>query len=112
MYVPAVAPEAVVFAGDGQLISRWGGFLEAAGVPPTMIVGTYRPDDEMRRLHEYSPVFDAERFAAHEKFFVEDVRGWAQSRFGVALPAERTAVFGVSASGELALAIGLRHPDV
>ena len=112
VYVPAVAPEAVVFAGDGHLISRWGGFLEAADVLPTMIVGTYRPDDEMRRLHEYSPVFDAERFAAHEKFFVEDVRGWAQSRFGVALPAERTAVFGVSASGELALAIGLRHPDV
>ena len=27
-------------------------------------------------------------------------------------PHERTAVFGVSASGELALAIGLRHPDV
>ena len=36
----------------------------------------------------------------------------AQSRFGVALPAERTAVFGVSASAELALAMGLRHPDV
>ena len=95
VYVPAVAPEAVVFAGDGQLISRWGGVLEAADVPPTMIVGTYRPDDEMRRFHEYSPVFDAERFAAHERFFVADVRGWAQSRFGVALPAERTAVFGV-----------------
>jgi len=31
---------------------------------------------------------------------------------GVALPADRTAVFGVSASGELALAIGLRHPDL
>ena len=30
----------------------------------------------------------------------------------VALAAERTAVFGVSASGELALAIGLRHPDI
>jgi enterochelin esterase-like enzyme len=28
------------------------------------------------------------------------------------LPAERTAVFGVSASGELALAIGLLHPAV
>jgi enterochelin esterase-like enzyme len=63
-------------------------------------------------LHEYSPVFDAERFAAHERFFVEDVRRWAWSRFDVALPAERTAVFGLSASGELALAIGLRHPDI
>jgi pimeloyl-ACP methyl ester carboxylesterase len=44
--------------------------------------------------------------------FVEDVGRWARSRFGVALPAERTAVFGVSAGGELALALGLRHPDV
>jgi enterochelin esterase-like enzyme len=29
----------------------------------------------------------------------------------VALPAERTATLGVSASGELALALGLRHPQ-
>ena len=112
VYVPPVAPVAVVFAGDGQLISQWGGVLEAADVPPTMIVGTHRLDEEMLRLHEYSPVFDAERFAAHEKFFVGDVRQWARSRFSVALPAERTAVFGVSASGELALALGLRHPDI
>jgi enterochelin esterase-like enzyme len=112
VYVPPGPPEAVVFAGDGQLISQWGGVLEAAEVPPTMIVGTHRLDDEMLRLHEYSPAFDAERFAAHEKWFVEDVRPWVRSRFGVALPAERTAVCGVSASGELALAMGLRHPDV
>ena len=112
MYVPPVPPQAVVFAGDGQLISQWGGVLEAAGGPPVMIVGTHRLDDEMLRLHEYSPVFDAERFAAHERFFVEDVRAWTRSRFGVALPKERTAVYGVSAGGELALAIALRHPDV
>jgi len=112
VYVPSDPPEAVVFAGDGQLIAQWGGALEAADVPPTMIVGAHRLDDETLRLHEYSPAFDPVRFAAHEKFFVEDLRRWARSRFGVALPAERTAVFGVSASGELALAIGLRHPDV
>jgi enterochelin esterase-like enzyme len=112
VYVPPVPPEAVVFAGDGQLISQWGGVLEAAGVPPVMIVGTHRLDDEMLRLQEYSPVFDGERFAAHEKFFADDVRSWARSRFAVALPAERTAVFGVSASAELALAMGLRHPDI
>jgi pimeloyl-ACP methyl ester carboxylesterase len=45
-------------------------------------------------------------------FFVDDVRRWGRSRFGVQLPAERTAVFGVSASGELALALGLRHPQL
>ena len=112
VYVPPDPPEVVVFAGDGQLISQWGGFLEAADVPSTMIVGVHRLADETQRLHEYSPVFDAERFAAHERFFVEDVRGWVRSRFALALPPERTAVFGVSASGELALAMGLRHPDV
>jgi enterochelin esterase-like enzyme len=112
VYVPPVPPEAVVFAADGQGFSKWGRFLEAADVPSTMIVGVHGLPDEMPRLHEYSPVFDAERFAAHERFFVEDVRRWVQSRFGVAMPAERTAVFGYSAGGELALALGLRHPDV
>jgi enterochelin esterase-like enzyme len=114
VYVPTETPEAVVFAGDGQLISQWGGYLEAAHGPPTMIVGAYRTDkdDEMARIREYSPRFDAVRFAAHESFFVEGVRRWVRSRFDVALPADRTAVCGVSASGELSLAMGLRHPDV
>jgi enterochelin esterase-like enzyme len=112
IYVPPTPPKAVVFAGDGQLISQWGRDLEVVDVPPTMIVGVHRLEDEMLRLHEYSPGFDAERFAAHEKFFTENVRQSVLSRSGVALPAERTAVFGVSASGELALAMGLRHPDI
>jgi enterochelin esterase-like enzyme len=112
VYVPPDRAEAVVFAGDGQVLSRWGGVLEAADVPSTLIVGVHRLADETLRLHEYSPRFDPERFAAHERFFVEDVRRWAGSRFGVALPAGRTAVFGVSAGGELAFALGLRYPDV
>jgi enterochelin esterase-like enzyme len=111
-YLPPEPPEAVVFAGDGQLISQWGSVLETADVPSTMIVGVHRLADETLRLHEYSPGFDPERFAAHERFFVSDVRRWVRTRFGVALPSGRTAVFGVSASGELALAVGLRHPDV
>ena len=111
MYVPPRRPEVVVFAGDGQVISQWGGVVDMADVPSTMIVGAHRPADETERLHEYSPRFDPQRFAAHERFFVEDVRRWVQMRFGVTLPASRTAVFGVSASGELALAMGLRHPD-
>jgi enterochelin esterase-like enzyme len=112
VYVPPVPAEAVVFAGDGQLIPQWGESLEAADGPATVIAGVHRLSDEMQRLHEYSPGFEPERFAAHEKFFVEDVREWVRARFGVAMPAGRTAVFGVSAGGELALAIGLRHPDV
>jgi enterochelin esterase-like enzyme len=111
VYVPPEPPGSVVFAGDGQLVSQWGGVLEAAGLPPTMIVGVHRAADETLRLHEYSPGFDPGLFDAHERFFVDDVPGWVRERFDVALPANRTAVCGVSASGELALAIGLRHPD-
>src|SRR5271170_7679479 len=62
VYVPPDPPEAIVFAGDGQGISQWGGYLEAADLPSTMIVGVHGLADEMARLREYSPVFDAERF--------------------------------------------------
>jgi enterochelin esterase-like enzyme len=112
VYVPPDPPEAIVFASDGQRISKWGRLLEKADVPSAMIVGVHGLTDETLRLHEYSPGFEAERFAAHEKFFVEGVLRWTESRFGVALPPERSAVFGVSAGGELALALGLRHPHV
>jgi enterochelin esterase-like enzyme len=112
VYLPPDPPEAVVFAADGKGVAGWGGLLDLADVPATMIVGVHAVADETSRLAEYSPVFDAERFAAHENFFVEEVRGWTRSRFGVAPPAARTAVFGASAGGELALALGLRHPDV
>lgn len=35
-----------------------------------------------------------------------------RNRFGVDLGADRTALVGVSASAEFALAMGMRHPDV
>src|SRR5580700_10202068 len=38
--------EAIVFAGDGQAISKWGRLLEKAGVASTMIVGVHRLTDE------------------------------------------------------------------
>src|SRR5215213_3627925 len=88
-FVPSDPPEAIVFAGDGQLIAPWGELLDgAAGVPPTMVVGTHRLDDEMARLGEYSPVFDAQGFAAHERFFVDDVREWVRSQLGISLAAD------------------------
>jgi enterochelin esterase-like enzyme len=113
VFVPGGTVEAIVFAGDGQLLAPWGGDLVGAtGVPATMVVGVHRTADETLRLHEYSPGFASERFAAHEEFLVRDVRRWVETRFDVAPPPERTAVLGVSASGELALALGMRHPDV
>ena len=112
VYVPPVPPESIVFAADGGWhTARLGAVLEADHAATTMIVGVHGLADDDARLKEYSPVFDADRFAAHEKFFVDDVGQWVRSRFGIALPAERRAVWGASAGGELALALGLRHPD-
>ena len=85
VYVPPAKPEAVVFAADGQAIAAWAGSLEAVDAPATMIIGVHGLTGEMPRLHEYSPVFDTQRFIAHEKFFVDDVGRWARSRFGVYL---------------------------
>ena len=113
VYVSPATPESIVFAGDGEWhISRLGRVLEAANIASTMIVGVHGRVDDNARLREYSPAFDPERFAAHERFFVDDVRRWVRSRFGVAPPVERTAVWGASVGGELALALGFRHPDV
>ena len=111
-YVPARPPEYIVFSGDGQLLPQWGADLERPDLPSTMMVGVHRVANEALRLHEYSPAFDAARFDAHAAFLVNDVRHWTASRFGASLPPERTAVLGVSAGGELALALGLAHPDV
>jgi len=93
-YLPAEPPQAIVYAADGQLTAPWGESLAAAGGPPTMVVGVHRVADETLRLHEYSPSFDPERFAAHEAFFVDEVRSWVRAL-----------------GGELALALGLRHPQ-
>lgn len=112
--LPSSQPKAVVYAGDGELIAQWGALLEGIDAPPTMIVGSHRTasEDEMVRLMEYSPVFDPEVFAAHEDFFTQDVRIWVEAEFGVAFAPKQTAVCGVSASGELSLALGLRHPEI
>jgi enterochelin esterase-like enzyme len=113
VYVPPDPAEAVVFAGDGQWhISRLVEVLEAANALSTMVVGVHGMPDDHGRLKEYVPAFDAQRFASHEQFFVEDVRRSVQARFGIALPAERTAVWGASLGGELALAMGPGHRDI
>src|SRR4051794_28484485 len=113
VYVPPGRPEAVMFTGDGRELAPWGADLATlTKLPSTIVVGVHRAADETRRLHEYSPGFAPERFAAHETFLVHEVRRWVQRRFGVSLPRDRTAVFGVSAGGELALALGMRHPEL
>jgi len=111
-YVPTRPVETIVYCGDGQLLPGWGADLEQNDLPSTMIVGVHRLADETLRLHEYSPKFDPARFKAHENFLIDDVRSWVKSKFDVNLPRDRTAIYGVSAGGELALALGVRHSNL
>ena len=113
VYVPPEPASAVVFAADGGWhISRLSEALEAANVSATMVVGVHGMPDDDERLKEYVPGFDESRFAAHERFFVREVRDWVATHLGVDLPRHRTAVWGASLGGELALAMGLRHANV
>ena len=78
VYVPPDAAEAVVFAVDGAWhISRLGEVVDGISRPSTMIIGVHGLADDDGRLKEYVPGFDAERFAAHESFFIH--RGRAAS---------------------------------
>ncbi len=111
-YVPAEEVTAVVFVADGRWhLARLTSALGAT-TRSTMVVGVHGVADDDERLKEYVPGIDNSRFAAHERFFVDDVRNWVLTRLGIALPVERTAVWGASLGGEFALAAGLRHPDV
>jgi enterochelin esterase-like enzyme len=112
-YFPSSPPSAIAYAADGGWhAEKLAAALQVTEAPPTLIVGVHGMPDDEGRLKEYVPTFNPERFAAHEAFFVNDVRAWVQSSFGLALPPARTAVWGASLGGELALAMGLRHPDV
>jgi enterochelin esterase-like enzyme len=110
VYVPPEPATAAVFMGDGQTTAQWARGLGPRHARTTLIVGVHRCADETHRLHEYSPGFDPARFAAHERFFVEDVAAWTRARFALAFPPRRTVLFGASAGAELALALGHRHP--
>ena len=82
VYVPPDPAEAIVFAADGAWhIPRLSEALEGASVPSTMIVGAHGWPMTTRRLQEYCRGSNAQRFAAHEKFFVDEVRRWVAVAF-------------------------------
>ncbi len=113
VYVPSTPVEAVVFIADGGWhLSRLVEALEGADAPSTMLVGVHGMDDDEGRFREYVPGVDEARYAAHEKFFLDEVGAWVRSRFDVAMGVERTGVWGASLGGEFALSMGVRHPDV
>jgi hypothetical protein len=75
VYVPPRDTELVVFAGDGQQISRWGRLLETTDAPSTMIVGVHGLSDEMSRLTHRSLIPSDSR-PTRDSLLTMSVDGW------------------------------------
>jgi hypothetical protein len=79
-YVPPDPPEAVVFAGDGQGISQWGGFLDCRA--PGARALTPVPDDGSTGVDRAIAVaeLDGPEVALAAADRLEDKNGNAQAR--------------------------------
>jgi enterochelin esterase-like enzyme len=113
----------VIYATDGndgaQVLEA---LIVAAKVPPLITVATssggylgdraagYDTHKDLRAL-EYLSGFDPKRYAAHEKFFCEEVPTWAEREFGASKHRKDRAIFGCSNGARFAVDMGVRHPD-
>jgi enterochelin esterase-like enzyme len=71
---------------------------------------TYDIQKDLRAL-EYLSGFNAERYAAHEKFFCEELPAWAEREFGASKERKSRAVLGCSNGARFAVDMGATHPD-
>ena len=126
VYMPAGAgaPEGVVYLGDGEAVRGLAPYVDtlitAGSLPRVMLVGVAnaatgegRSAERDPRALEYLWNYDTlnTRFLAHERFVLDEVMPWAESRHGAPTARERRAVFGMSNSGGWAMQMGLRNPD-
>lgn len=117
----------VIYMADGQELGAFAPVLDtliAAGrVPRILIVGlhsdpspmtpipgrpgAYEPDGRSR---EYLPGIDTARFAAHERFLLDEVLPYAERVYGAPRGAGRRTLFGFSNGAAFAGAMELSHP--
>jgi len=107
----------VIFATDGNMFAPFARRLDAAIVagicPPVLVVAAHsaQATAQNRRAMEYLNGFDARIHGCHERFFVEELTGWAADRFGASTERANRAVFGTSDGAGHALSAGLAHRD-
>lgn len=116
-------PAVVVYAADGGNVHRLAPYVDyliAAGkLPPVLLVGV-NPGDRVNdpdprvadvRAIEYLVGFGKtpERFEKHERFFVEEVLRWAETKYNAPKKREKRGIFGFSNSGAFAIAMGTKH---
>lgn len=126
VYVPPARDSdtiaAVVYLGDGQLVRALAPVLDtlvmARRGPRILLVGIHAdrspgaPGSLSGRALEYvAGGRDSTRFLAHERFFLEEVLPWAESRFGAPKKRDCRIVLGFSNRANFAMQMGIRHPQ-
>lgn len=115
----------VVYLGDGASVQGLASYVDTlivtGALPRVMLVGivTGRPgpgDPAGLDVRSMEYLWDSEpgnrRFLAHERFLLEEVMPWGESRHGAPGSRDRRAVWGISNSGGWAIQMGLRRPEV
>jgi len=102
-----------VFCADGEAVvgfsDRLGDAIKKDRAPPVILVGVHSSD--RNRPKEYIDGADKRRFAAHERFFTDEVFRWAIAEFNLSAERPLCGIFGFSNGGAFALSMGARHRD-
>jgi enterochelin esterase-like enzyme len=118
----------VIYMADGQSLPEYAPLLDTLilirRLPRLLVVGInsdpgrimpdpakpgeYLPDGRSR---EYLPGVDSTRFAAHERFLLDEVLPHVERTYGAPSARNRRALFGFSNGATFGAAMGLSHPD-
>lgn len=109
----------VIYMPTGQAVDWFAmaaePLIKKGAIPPLLIIGAHSAPFESTRarpLEEYILGLNPEAYEAHEQFFTEELRRWAELGWGAsAEPADRV-LFGFSNGAVFAGNTGVRKPDL
>jgi len=103
----------VVYCADGHTIAFMAHFMAKAMMarhaPLVVLVGVHSQGDT--RAEDYVLGVDPRRFAAHERFFTEEVPQLVREELGLVPSRSDCGVLGYSNGAALAIRLGLRHRE-
>ena len=119
-------PSVVIYVADGELVNELAPYVEtlitSRQLPPVLLVGVHaadqlpNPDPRVGDLRAIEYLvgggYTSERFEKHERFFVNEVVAWAESKYNAPKAREKRGIYGISNGGAFAIAMGAKHSDI
>ncbi len=110
---PQTAAPVVVLCFDGQAVPTLGQSVQQFSprtFPPCVLIGVH--SDPQLRSKEYIAGNNTDIFEAHEAFVIDELIPWACREYSLKLERRRTAVWGCSNGGTLAMTMSTAYPEV